>query len=331
MRGKSITVSNLKDKTILFSGVFEGHDRVELERTAERAGAKLLSGVTKNLNYLLAREKMGPAKREKSAELGVPVITLAKFLKMVGPLKKEKRKPIDYKKIFAEAKANLPDVDLPSNPSTLAANKKNIISALGMPLPPDVEDFYRQFDGFYYGTFAEYVFDEEINSLARLFDDFKPLQKMGNNYLDDALYEADPFFDVMWDPWNGPDINTKEGRKELEKMRRQKMLIYLNGHSDCLTIEFTKTAYKLYLFDLKNGMFELNMTFPELIRGLAHLGCANHWMSIYIKGERKWYSDITWDTVEETVPGFRREMLGVKRSKKEAARYNCWQGPILLK
>ena len=77
-------MTNLKGKTILFSGVFKGYERVELESAAEKAGAKLLSGVSKNLNYLVAGEKMGSSKHEKALELGVPVIALKDFLKMVG-------------------------------------------------------------------------------------------------------------------------------------------------------------------------------------------------------------------------------------------------------
>jgi hypothetical protein len=74
----------LDNKTILFSGVFEGHDRKNLEAQAEAEGAKLLSGVTKNLNYLVAGEKMGPNKKDKAEELGVPIISLQDFFDMVG-------------------------------------------------------------------------------------------------------------------------------------------------------------------------------------------------------------------------------------------------------
>lgn len=73
----------LDNKTILFSGVFDGYERTDLEKQAESAGAKLLSGVSKNLNYLVAGEKMGPQKRDKANELGVPIITLDDFFKML--------------------------------------------------------------------------------------------------------------------------------------------------------------------------------------------------------------------------------------------------------
>jgi predicted transcriptional regulator len=99
----------LDNKTILFSGVFEGHDRKELEAQAEAAGAKLLSGVSKNLNYLVAGEKMGPQKKDKADELGVPIITLADFFAMLPKVKtmesKEllpKVKTIESKELLAK-------------------------------------------------------------------------------------------------------------------------------------------------------------------------------------------------------------------------------------
>lgn len=73
----------LDNKTILFSGVFEGYEREELEEMAKDEGAKILSGVSKNLNYLVAGEKMGPQKKEKASELGVPIISLEDFLGML--------------------------------------------------------------------------------------------------------------------------------------------------------------------------------------------------------------------------------------------------------
>lgn len=79
----------LDNKTILFSGVFEGYERAELEEMAKTHGAKLLSGVSKNLNYLVAGEKMGPQKKEKANELGVPVISIDDFLEMLPAVDEE--------------------------------------------------------------------------------------------------------------------------------------------------------------------------------------------------------------------------------------------------
>ena len=76
-------MTSLKDKTIIFSGVFEGYEREDLEKSAINNGAKIASGVSKNLNFLVAGEKMGPAKREKAIQLAIPIISLNDFLAML--------------------------------------------------------------------------------------------------------------------------------------------------------------------------------------------------------------------------------------------------------
>lgn len=75
----------LDNKTILFSGVFAGHERKDLEKQAVAAGAKLLSGVSKNLNYLVAGDKMGPQKRVDANKLGVAILDLDEFFAMLNP------------------------------------------------------------------------------------------------------------------------------------------------------------------------------------------------------------------------------------------------------
>jgi DNA ligase (NAD+) len=46
-------------------------------------GGRILSGVSAKLDYLLAGENMGPAKLEKAQKLGVTLITIADFEKML--------------------------------------------------------------------------------------------------------------------------------------------------------------------------------------------------------------------------------------------------------
>lgn len=76
-------MTSLKNKTIIFSGIFEGYERENLEKTANDHGAKIASSVSKNLNYLVAGEKMGQAKREKAVQLGIPIISLSEFFAML--------------------------------------------------------------------------------------------------------------------------------------------------------------------------------------------------------------------------------------------------------
>lgn len=73
--------SALAGKTILFTGTLS-KPRQEFEKMAEDAGAKLLSAVSKNLNYLVVGEKAG-SKLEKAQKLGVQTLTEQEFLDLL--------------------------------------------------------------------------------------------------------------------------------------------------------------------------------------------------------------------------------------------------------
>lgn len=72
----------LEGKSFVVSGVFS-IDRKELKSLIEENGGKVLSGVSKNLNYLVAGENMGPSKRSKAEGLGIPIISENEFMKMI--------------------------------------------------------------------------------------------------------------------------------------------------------------------------------------------------------------------------------------------------------
>ena len=43
-----------------------------------------MSSISKNTSFVLAGENMGPAKAEKAAKLGVPLVSEQEFLKMIA-------------------------------------------------------------------------------------------------------------------------------------------------------------------------------------------------------------------------------------------------------
>ncbi len=75
--------SILGEKSFVVSGVFTKVSRNELKKLIETNGGKLLSGVSKNTDYLVAGENMGPSKLKKAGDLGVPIIDESTFLKMI--------------------------------------------------------------------------------------------------------------------------------------------------------------------------------------------------------------------------------------------------------
>jgi len=73
----------LKGLTIVISGTFSKHSRDEYKGMIEQHGGKNSGSVSKNTNYILAGENMGPAKMEKAVKLGVAIINEDDFLKMI--------------------------------------------------------------------------------------------------------------------------------------------------------------------------------------------------------------------------------------------------------
>jgi len=78
--------SSLDGKTFVVSGTFNNYGRDELKSVIKQNGGKVLSSISGNLNYLLAGDKMGPAKRKKADDLGIPIINESEFERMIGEL-----------------------------------------------------------------------------------------------------------------------------------------------------------------------------------------------------------------------------------------------------
>jgi DNA ligase (NAD+) len=74
----------LAGATFVISGVFEQYSREELQGLIASHGGKLVSSISKKLSYLVAGDKMGPAKLEKATELGIKIISEGELLAMIS-------------------------------------------------------------------------------------------------------------------------------------------------------------------------------------------------------------------------------------------------------
>lgn len=72
----------LAGRTFLLSGVFS-QPREDLQALIEQHGGTISSGISKKLSFLVAGEKMGPAKREKAVKEKVPIISEEELLAMI--------------------------------------------------------------------------------------------------------------------------------------------------------------------------------------------------------------------------------------------------------
>ena len=63
----------------MVSGVFEHYSRDELKTTIENHGGKNVGWLSGKTDFLIAGDKMGPAKKEKAEKLGIQILTEAEF------------------------------------------------------------------------------------------------------------------------------------------------------------------------------------------------------------------------------------------------------------
>ena len=73
----------LDGKTFVVSGVFTHFSRDSIKVAIEENGGKNVSSISGNTDYLVAGDKMGPAKRTKAEKLGVKIISEEEFRGMI--------------------------------------------------------------------------------------------------------------------------------------------------------------------------------------------------------------------------------------------------------
>ncbi|MFI3279670.1 MAG: NAD-dependent DNA ligase LigA [Rikenellaceae bacterium] len=79
----------LHGKSFVVSGKFTIFGRDELKALIGKHGGRLLSAVSANVDYLVAGDKMGPAKLQKAEKLGVQIISEEHFAQMISGAKSE--------------------------------------------------------------------------------------------------------------------------------------------------------------------------------------------------------------------------------------------------
>ena len=73
----------LAGMSIVISGTFSHHSRDEYKAMIEAHGGKNVGSVSKKTSFILAGENMGPEKRKKAEELGIPLMSEEEFLKLI--------------------------------------------------------------------------------------------------------------------------------------------------------------------------------------------------------------------------------------------------------
>ncbi len=74
----------LAGKTLVFTGTMRSGSRTVMKREAESLGARVATAVSGSTDWLVCGEKVGAAKLEKAAKLGVATLTEDEYLQLIG-------------------------------------------------------------------------------------------------------------------------------------------------------------------------------------------------------------------------------------------------------
>ena len=80
---KQLLSCSLQGKNIVISGKFEGRSRDDMKALVERHGGKNIAAVSSNVDFIVAGENMGPAKRQKAEKLGITILSEAEFMALI--------------------------------------------------------------------------------------------------------------------------------------------------------------------------------------------------------------------------------------------------------
>lgn len=76
--------NKLEGRSFVVSGVFNAFSRNELKEVIEMNGGKNVGSISKNTDYLVAGEKMGPAKLKKATDLEITILSEDEFIALLN-------------------------------------------------------------------------------------------------------------------------------------------------------------------------------------------------------------------------------------------------------
>ena len=73
----------LEGRSVVISGKFVGRSRDDMKALVEEHGGRNLAAVSANVDFIVAGENMGPAKRQKAEKLGVTILNEEEFMALI--------------------------------------------------------------------------------------------------------------------------------------------------------------------------------------------------------------------------------------------------------
>ena len=83
VREKRKDSNALSGKSIVISGKFAGRSRDDMKAIVEAHGGRNIAAVSANVDFIVAGDNMGPAKRQKAEKLGITILSETEFFAMI--------------------------------------------------------------------------------------------------------------------------------------------------------------------------------------------------------------------------------------------------------
>ena len=110
MEEKVLSSNALEGKNVVISGKFEGRSRDDMKALVEEHGGRNLAAVSANVDFIVAGENMGPAKRQKAEKLGIKILSEQEFMELINSSAQSKSEESQQNTIIEEEQsATLPD------------------------------------------------------------------------------------------------------------------------------------------------------------------------------------------------------------------------------
>jgi DNA ligase (NAD+) len=81
---KEGTTNKFEGKSFVVSGVFNVFSRTELKEVIEINGGKNVSSISAKTDFVIAGDKMGPAKLKKATDLEITILSEDDFIKILN-------------------------------------------------------------------------------------------------------------------------------------------------------------------------------------------------------------------------------------------------------
>jgi len=207
-----------------------------------------------------------------------------------------------------QVRKNLKSVKHGFGKSEYLSYEKNIQKALNSSLPDDFIEFYKQTSYLDY-SFGDYK--SHVSSIFEMFDgSFSPIPELTEKDIKTAKYKKDPMYNVLLTDWQYENMDFENETKlnDINRIRRQKVLISFQFSNDFVTVDFFETPYQLNYYD-GSELFKIQLDLTQFIEKFLYLGETNFWFWHFLSEQEQKNISVqipSWDEIEAEIKGFKR-------------------------